>query len=137
MEEMRALEKNKTWEICTLPKEHKTMGCKWVHTQYKANEALDRHQARLVAKEFTETYSVDYLETFSPVATLDTVEVLLAVAVNKNWLLYQLDVKNAFLNGYLEEEVYMIPPLGFGAQFDHWVCKLQKSLYGLEQSSRA
>ncbi|KAA0040884.1 Beta-galactosidase [Cucumis melo var. makuwa] len=137
MEEMKALEKNNTWEICALPKGHKLVGCKWVFTlKYKEDGTLDRHKARLVAKRFTQTYGVDYSETFSPVAKLNTVR-LLSVAVNKDWSLYQLDVKNAFLNGDLVEEVYMSHPPGFEAQCGQQVCKLQKSLYGLKQSPRA
>ena len=87
-------------------------------------------------KGFTKTYSVDYSETFSPIAKL-IVRVLLPIAINKDGPLYQLDVKNAFLNKDLEEEVYMSLSLEFEAQFDHQVCKLQKSLNGLKQSPRA
>ncbi|KAA0055189.1 cysteine-rich RLK RECEPTOR-like protein kinase [Cucumis melo var. makuwa] len=118
MEEMKALEKNNTWEICALPKGHKPVGCKWVFTlKYKVDETLDRHKTRLVAKGFTQTYGVDYSKTFSPITKLNTVRVFLSVAVNKDWSLYQLDVKNAFLNEYLVKEVYMSPPPGFEAQF--------------------
>ncbi|KAL4036983.1 hypothetical protein IC575_000564 [Cucumis melo] len=118
MEEMKALEKNRTWEICALSKGHKTIGCKWVFSlKYKADGTLDRHKAKLVAKGFSQTYGIDYPETFSPIAKLNTVRVLLSVAGNKDWSMYQLDVKNAFLNRDLVKEVYMSPPLGFEAQF--------------------
>ena len=100
--------------------------------KYKADGTLDRHKAKLVAKEFTQTYGVDYSTNFSTVTKLNTVRVLLSVVVYKDGLLYQLDVKNAFLNGDLELEVYMSPPSRFEVQFDHWVCKLQKSLYELK-----
>ena len=77
VEEMKALEKNKIWEICTLPKGHKIVGYKWVFTlKYKADETLDRHKASLVGKGFTQTYGVDYSETYSPIAKLNTSRVL-------------------------------------------------------------
>ena len=89
------------------------MGCKQVFTlKYKVDGTLDKHRARLVAKASTQTYSVEYSKTFSPVAKLNTVRVLLSVAVNKDWPHYYLDIKNAFLNRDLEEEVYMSPPQG-------------------------
>ena len=85
IEEIRAQEKNKTWELCTLPQGHKTMECKWVFTlKYKTDGTLDRLKARLVLKGFTQTYGVDYSEFFSPVAKLNIVRVLLFVAVNKD-----------------------------------------------------
>ncbi|KAL9434213.1 hypothetical protein AB3S75_015674 [Citrus x aurantiifolia] len=138
LEEMRALEKNATWEKVDLPDGKTTVGCKWVFTvKYNSDGSLERYKARLVAKGFTQTYGVDYSETFSPVAKLNTVRVLLSIAANLDWPLNQLDVKNAFLNGDLEEEVYMEPPPGFNEKFGSKVCKLKRSLYGLKQSPRA
>ncbi|KAH9722152.1 retrovirus-related pol polyprotein from transposon RE1 [Citrus sinensis] len=138
LEEMNALEKNQTWKVVNLPKGKSTLGCKWVFTiKYNSDGSLERYKARLVAKGFTQTYGIDYSETFAPVAKLNTVRVLLSIATNLNWPLQQLDVKNAFFNGDLKEEVYMDPPLGFFEKFRSNVCKLQKSLYGLKQSPRA
>ena len=104
LEEMRALEKNQTWELIDLPKEKRTIGCKWVFTvKFKSDGPLERYKDRLVAKGFTQTYGIDYSKTFAPVAKLNTVRVLLSIAVNLDWQLQQLDVKNAFLNGDLKE----------------------------------
>ena len=120
-------------------KEKKTVGCKWVFSiKYKADESVERYKARLVAKGYTQTYGVDYQETFLPVAKLNTVKVLLSLAANLNWPLHQFDVKNAFLHGDLEEEIYMDVSLGYMANSkDKIVCKLQRTLYGLKQSPKA
>ncbi|RVW52456.1 Retrovirus-related Pol polyprotein from transposon RE1 [Vitis vinifera] len=138
-EEVRALEKNGTWEITDLPRGKKPVGCKWIFTvKYKADGNVDRYKARLVAKGFTQSYGIDYQETFAPVAKLNTVRVLLSLAANLDWSLHQLDVKNAFLNGDLEEEVYMDIPVGLETTSNfNKVCRLRKSLYGLKQSPRA
>jgi hypothetical protein len=111
-EEMSALHKNQTWELTALPFGKQTVGCRWVYTiKYLPDGSVERLKARLVAKGYTQTYGVDYLETFSPVARLNSVRILLSVAVSRFWPLYQLDIKNAFLHGDLKEEVYMDQPL--------------------------
>nr|ABG22578.1 retrotransposon protein, putative, unclassified [Oryza sativa Japonica Group] len=138
-EELNALMKNNTWELVKLPPGKRAVGCKWVFTVKQTLEGkVDRYKARLHAKGYSQTYGIDYDETFAPVAKMGTVRALVSCAVNFGWPLYQLDVKNAFLHGDLHEEVYMDIPLGFGnSQTVEKVCKLKKSLYGLKQSPRA
>ncbi|CAN1170498.1 Retrovirus-related Pol polyprotein from transposon TNT 1-94 [Linum perenne] len=138
MEELHALEKNETWEVVSLPPGKNTVDCKWLFTvKYKADGKIERFKARLVARGFTQSYGVDYDETFAPVAKLNTIRVLLSLAANLDWPLHQLDVKNAFLNGDLIEEVYMNFPPGIRNPVAGQVCKLRKALYGLKQSPRA
>ncbi|BBG97367.1 ABC-2 type transporter family protein [Prunus dulcis] len=111
-EEMKALEKNQTWTLETIPEEKRL-------SDVDGYGSIERYKARLVAKGYTQTYGIDYEETFAPVAKLNTVRVLLSLAANLDWPLHQFDVKNAFLHGELTEEV------------------LRKALYGLKQSPRA
>ena len=137
--EMDALEKNQTWDLVLLPRGKKPVGCRWVFTtKYNSDGTLERYKARLVAKGYTQTYGVDYMETFAPVAKMNTVRVLLSLAANFGWQLHQFDVKNAFLHGDLEEEIYMEIPPGFNpSSKPGTVCRLKKALYGLKQSPRA
>ena len=126
MEEMTALQKNRTWMLVLLPEGKRKVGCKWVFSiKHKADGSVERYKARLVAKGYTQTYGIDYQETFAPVAKLNTIRVLLSLAVNLDWPLHQFDVKNAFLHGDLEEEVYMDIPPGFKTSVkDGCVCRL-------------
>ena len=137
-EEMSALEKNKTWEIVERLKGKSIVDCKWIFKlKYKADGFLKRHKARWVAKGYTQTYGVDYQETFAPVAKMNTVIILMLMVAHYNWKLLQYDVKNAFLHSDLDEEIYMNIPSGFEGDTCNKVCKLKKALYGLKRYSRA
>jgi hypothetical protein len=102
-EEMEALHKNKTWDLVKLPNGKKVVGCKWVFTiKHKADGYVERYKVRLVAKGFTQTSGIDYEETFAPVSKMNSIRVLLSIAVNLDWPLHQFDVKNVFLHRDLE-----------------------------------
>ncbi|GJX61870.1 putative RNA-directed DNA polymerase [Tanacetum coccineum] len=137
-EEMDALQRNSTWELVDKPHGYRIVGCRWVFTiKMNSDGSIDRYKARLVAKGYTQTYGIDYEETFAPVAKINTIRILISLAANQEWPLHQFDVKNAFLNGNLEEEVYMELPPGVMNSEKGKVCKLKKALYGLKQSPRA
>lgn len=135
-EELKSLDENKTWEIVPMPKNKNIVDCKWVLTvKNDSNGNLTRYKARLVAKGFSQKYLLDYDETFAPNARITTFRLMLAFAIQNDLLVHQMDVKTAFLNGNLREEIYMRIPEGVNAKENH-VCKLSKALYGLKQSAR-
>ena len=138
-EEMSALEANGTWDLIFLSSGERTIGCKWVYVvKMTADGFVDRLKARLVAKGYVQTYGVDYTDTFSLVAKMTSIRIFIFLAATYCWPSYQLDVKNAFLHGDLQEEVYIEQPPRFVAQGEYGkVCNLKKSLYGLKQSLRA
>ena len=113
-EEIQALEDNGTWTTEDLPLGKKAIGCKWIYKiKYNSDGSIERHKARLVIHGNRQVEGVDYNETFAPTAKMVTVRTFLAIAAAKNFQLHQMDVRNAFLHGDLEEEVYMKLPPGF------------------------
>ena len=109
------------------------VSCRWVHKiKTKADGSIERYTARLIAKGFTQEYGIDYEENFAPVARLTSVRCLIDVAVIHRWPLYQMDMKNVFLNGDLQEEVYMQPPPSY-THSGHQVCRLRHALCGLSR----
>ncbi|RVW71923.1 Retrovirus-related Pol polyprotein from transposon TNT 1-94 [Vitis vinifera] len=136
-EELDALTKTHTWDLVTLPPGQSVVGCKWIYKiKTRFDGSVERYKASLVAKGFTQEYEIDYEETFAPVARISSVRALLVVAAARKWDLFQMDVKNAFLNGDLSEEVYMQPPPGLSVESNK-VCHLRRALYGLKQAPRA
>jgi hypothetical protein len=126
--ELQSLKNNKTWEIVTIPKDKKPIGCRWIFKKkYDENGNLIKHKARLVAKGYSQRYGVDSNETYAPVAKLKSIRTVVALAALYNMKLHQMDVTTAFLNGTLKEGVE-----SKGEQ----CCLLKKSLYGLKQAPR-
>jgi hypothetical protein len=107
-EEMATLDANATWELVALPKDKKTIGCEWVYkVKHNANGFVSRYKARLVATCYVQTYGIDYEKTYSLVAKMITGKAIIVMAATKGWSLHQMDVKNDFLHGDLQEKMYM------------------------------
>ena len=133
------IQKNNTWTLVDRPEGRKVIGMKWIYrTKLNVDNSINKHKARLVVKGYAQIFGVDYSDTFAPVARLDTIRLLLAISAQKGWKVFQLDVKSAFLNGVLQEEIYVKQPDGFVIQgVEDKVYLLQKALYGLKQAPRA
>ena len=129
---------NNVSDFIELPKGQKAISSKWVFKlKTGADGLVERHKARLVAQGFSQKFGSDYDETFCPVVRFESVRTVIALAVQNGLKLYQMDMTTAFLNGELEEEVYMRQPEGFvDKDRQHLVCKLKRSIYGLKQSPR-
>ena len=127
-----------TWELVPLPKGRKRVGSKWVFKiKENADGSVERYKARIVAQGFSQKPHLDYTETFAPVAKFASLRTILAIAAIEDMELHHMDVSSAFLNGDLEEDIYMAQPEGFvDPGQEHLVCHLKKSLYGLKQSPR-
>jgi hypothetical protein len=139
VDELESIKENKTWNLVNLPRGHKAIGLMWVF-KLKHDEQGDivKHKARLVVKGYVQRQGVDFEEVFAPVARTESVRVLLILAAHNNWPVHHMDVKSAFLNGDLGEEVYVSQPPGFIKQGEEEkVYRLHKALYGLRQAPRA
>ena len=138
-EELENFERNQVWKLVEPPPQCNPIGTKWVFkNKQDADGVVVRNKARLVAQGFCQKEGIDYEETFAHVARLESIRILLALAASKGFKLFQMDVKSAFLNGFIEEEVYVKQPPGFeNPKFPNCVFKLQKALYGLKQAPRA
>eukprot|EP00253_Pinus_taeda_P034211 PITA_34211 len=138
-EELEQIEKNNTWELVPRSNDKNVIGTKWIFKN-KLNENGDviRNKVRLVCKGYAQQEGIDFEETFAPIARLEAIRMFLALSSFQKFKVYQMDVKSAFLNGDLEEEVYIEQPNGFILGKDpKLVCRLKKALYGLKQAPRA
>ncbi|GJV00434.1 retrovirus-related pol polyprotein from transposon TNT 1-94 [Tanacetum coccineum] len=138
-EELNQFVANDVWELVPLPISQSVIGTKWVfRNKLDENGIVSRNKARLVAQGYNQQEGIDYDETYAPVARLESIRILLAIACANDFKLYQMDVKSAFLNGFINEEVYVAQPLGFiDFQKPNYVYKLKKALYGLKQAPKA
>ncbi|KAD5961638.1 hypothetical protein E3N88_13111 [Mikania micrantha] len=137
--EIKAIERNGTWELVDLPEGSIPIGVKWIYkTKLNEKGEIDKFKARLVVKGYAQQKGINYNEVFAPVARWDTIRTLVAVAAHNSWVVKQLDVKSAFLHGELKETIFVEQPKGFvktGAETK--VYKLKRALYGLKQAPRA
>jgi hypothetical protein len=133
-EEFSALMKNKTWTLVKPQPSRNVIACKWVFKlKHKADGSIDRNKARLVTEGLKQRLGIDYDDTFISVVKPATIRLVLSLAISHGWNLHQLDTKNAFLHGILEEEVFMKqPPRFIDPDFPSYHCKFDKALYGLK-----
>jgi hypothetical protein len=136
--EINSIRDNKVGELVKLPTGRRPIQSKWVYALKKnSNGEIIRFKARLVAMGFRQKYGVDYNHTFSPVVRFDIFRLLCSLAARYDWEIHQIDVDTAFLNGVLEEDIYLSQPEGFeDKEKPHLVIKLKKALYGLKQAGR-
>ena len=138
-QEMESMYSNSIWELVDPPEDVRPIACKWIFKEKRGIDGkVETFKARLVAKGYTQKEGVDYEETFSLVAMLKFIRILLSIAACLNYEIWKMDVKTAFMNDYLEESIYMMQPEGFVAKGQQQkVCKLLRSIYGLKQASRS
>jgi hypothetical protein len=138
-EELNQFKRNEVWDLVPPPRGNRVIGAKWVfRNKLDKNRVITRNKARLVAQGYNQEEGIEYKETYALIAQLEAIRLLLAYACSQNFKLFQMDVKSAFLNGYINEEVYVSQPPGF-ENYEHpnYVYKLKLALYGLKQALRA
>jgi len=137
-EEYCSLKEKYTWDLIPLPKGRKLIRCKWVSiTKYTLDGSVERHKAWLVAEGFFQVEGIDYNKTFSPIAKINSILLVLAHVTSHKWEVHQMHLKSAFLHGDLKEEIYMEQHPGYFQNDSSLICHLKKSLYGLKQAPRA
>ncbi|GJR96539.1 putative ribonuclease H-like domain-containing protein [Tanacetum coccineum] len=138
-DELLQFKLQKVWTLVDLPNGKRAIGTKWVYRNKKDERGIViKNKARLVAQGYTQEEGIDYDEVFAPVARIEAIRLFLAYASFKDFVVYQMDVKSAFLYGKIEEEVYVCQPLGFeDPDFPDRVYKVEKALYGLHQAPKA
>jgi hypothetical protein len=138
-EEVENFERNQVWTLVVPPRDVNVIGTKWVSkNKYGEHGEVVRNKARLVAQGYNQVKGLDFGETFAPIARLEAIRILLVFATSKGFKLSQMDVKSTFLNGVIQEEVFVRQPLGFESpKYPDRVYKLSKALYGLKQAPRA
>ncbi|GKE42043.1 retrovirus-related pol polyprotein from transposon TNT 1-94 [Tanacetum coccineum] len=138
-EELNQFYRNKVWSLVPPPHGKIAIGYKWIFRNKKdEHEITTKNKARLVAQGYSYEEGIDYVETFTPVARMESIRIFLAFATYMNFIVFQFDVKSTFLNGKLKKEVYVKQPPGFeSSEFHDYVCQLDKALYRLKQVPRA
>ena len=136
-EEMKSMKDNGVWDLVELPEGVKPIGCKWIFkTKRDSKGNIVRYKARLAAKGFTQKEGIDYKETFSPVSSNDSFKIIMALVAHYDLELHQMDVKTAFLNGNIDETIYMVQPENSESNDSkQLVCRLKRFIYGLKQAS--
>jgi hypothetical protein len=139
VEEHNSIMRNDVWEIVSRPVGKSVVTSRWFYkVKHAADGSVEKYKARFVARGFSQKEGVDYEETFAPVARYSSIRAVLSIASEMGWSIHQMDVKTAFLNGVIEEEVYIEQPQGFEVHDrETHVCRLKKALYGLKQAPRA
>ena len=138
-EEYSSIMKNDVWEVVPRPEGKSVVTSRWLYkVKHAADGSIEKFKARFVARGFSQVEGVDYEDTFTPVARYTSIRSIISIVAEMGWKIHQMDVKTAFLNGFIQEEVYIEQPQGFEVHGkESHVCRLKKTLYGLKQAPRA